>query len=437
MSELRTFAQEGSSMPLIQIASRVGFLLAVSAAGGVACGTQASNDYTGDALFGLTGSVVIDDPAAPADVLPVVAYTRPAAGSPEWSGYTLADVIYRGEFPARFRLSIFEPPPEDALVEVDTPLGRHLRYAFGRLGAVLPDHPHFVVRADTLEASFCLGKECYLDRSRCSPAGNCYYEREHCTLPARYETRSPAYSACQELPSSGNVAELQPSPAGFAQYEDASCTETTCELDYEWCRDSGAACVDRGDGNCKPPLEDCRTRRIECAYNPDLVGSGDSTTDELDPLHWRERSDLTNCGLVTQTGNLDFENDPNAWLAGISGEVFVIYLPDGFDPEAFEEEVGVAAPGHAGYSLLVLDPANDPDDRDYDECRQAEGQSLIDAYNAEHGTAYVLGSVDAASDLGGELLEDAFRCFLRAQGEWRPDPLSVELTLHVEKRFGS
>ncbi len=425
-------------MPVLQVASRLRFLVAVSAACGFGCGTQASMDYMGDELLALRGSVVIDDPAAPADLLPVVAYTRPAASSPEWSGYTLADVVYSGEFPARFRLGIFEPPPQDALVEVGTPLGRRLRYAFGRLGAALPDHPHFVVRAETVEAPFCLGKECYLDRSRCSPAGDCYYEREHCTLPERYETRSPAYSACHDLPSDGNVAELQPSPTGFTQYEGGSCTETTCEIDYEWCRDSDAACVDRGDGNCKPPLEDCRTRRIECAFDPDVpVGPGGTDSDELDPQHWRERSDLTNCGLVTQTGNVDFEHDPNTWLAGISGEVFVIYLPDGFDPEAFEEEVGVPAPGHAGFSLLVLDPANDPNDHDYDECRQAEGQALIDAYNGEHGTDYVLGSVDGASELGSELLKDSFRCLLRAQAEWRQDPLASDLTLHVEKRFGS
>jgi hypothetical protein len=67
------------------------------------CEAQVGEGYRGEAILTLQGSVELGDGAA-ADLVPVLAFRTEA-------GYVLVDTHVEGEFPAHFRLSVFDPPP--------------------------------------------------------------------------------------------------------------------------------------------------------------------------------------------------------------------------------------------------------------------------------------------------------------------------------------
>ncbi len=83
-----------------------------------ACDSQTDSDYRGDVLAELRGVVTLPAAlAAPAEMEIIIAWDYDAGDGDKVLGQTAP---VRGEFPARFTLSITEPPPEEVLGGTDT-----------------------------------------------------------------------------------------------------------------------------------------------------------------------------------------------------------------------------------------------------------------------------------------------------------------------------
>ena len=384
------------------------------------CGTQVSSEYVGEALLGLRGRVLVDNPDAPQDLVPVLAFQRPREGAAP-NTYLLEDVVHRGQFPARFELAVLTPPPAEAMQSFTTPSGEHVSYAWAQIGAVAPEHPLVLALTNLHESSYCLGRECYTERSRCDRFDDCYFEREHCSLPSWYDALVPQASLCRELATGGDISAVPASPDGYARFASGTCDGSgPCEHTYEWCA------ITPEDTESHPAPERCFSRTIGC-----VAESLPKLPAQFDESRWPERTDLTNCGIVSRHGNIDYASNPNEWLAGVSDDVFVVYVEPGFDVPAFEQATGVPAPELPGYSTFVLEPWNEANLAAYQTCSDRETGHLIDAHNLEHGTTFSAEEgVSTSTDLGEALLVATDRCSHTVRGSWLSDA-GTDLTLHV------
>jgi hypothetical protein len=384
------------------------------------CGTQVSSEYFGEALLGLRGRVLVDNAEAPPELVPVLAFERPRDGALP-NTYLLADVLHRGQFPARFELTVVTPPPAEAMMSFTTPSGGHVSYAWAQIGAVAPEHPLLLAQTTLRESSYCLGRECYTERSRCDRSEDCYFEREHCSLPSWYDALVPEASLCHEVATGGDISAVPASPDGYARFASGTCDGSgPCEHTYEWCATTPQ------DTESHPAPENCFSRTIACIAEPLPKLPGD-----FDESRWQERTDLSNCGIVSRHGNLDYAANPSEWLAGLSEDVFVVYVEAGFDILAFEEATGLPAPELPGYSTFVLQPWNEANLAAYQRCSDRDTGRLLDTYNLAHGTTLsVEEGVDGSTELGSALLLAALRCSRTVRGSWLDDA-GTELTLHV------
>lgn len=84
----------------------------------LACSSQAGPDYEGESLMTLRGRVVLDNPAAPDDLVPVLVF--PSAGSSDGGAdlghFQLVDGDVQGSFPSSFTLNVRQPPKADGFV---------------------------------------------------------------------------------------------------------------------------------------------------------------------------------------------------------------------------------------------------------------------------------------------------------------------------------
>jgi hypothetical protein len=92
------------------------------------CQSQVGEGYLGEPILTLQGSVELGE-GATSDQVPVLAF--PAA---DGKGYRLVDARVEGEYPAHFRLSVFDPPPTDVVTDANGT-------AIGFLTVVPKDHP--------------------------------------------------------------------------------------------------------------------------------------------------------------------------------------------------------------------------------------------------------------------------------------------------------
>lgn len=70
------------------------------------CESQVGEGYEGEAILTLEGSVELGEGEV-ADQVPVLAFS-----TPDFNAFLLVEARVEGEYPARFRMSVFEPPPE-------------------------------------------------------------------------------------------------------------------------------------------------------------------------------------------------------------------------------------------------------------------------------------------------------------------------------------
>jgi hypothetical protein len=195
--------------------------LALVAAG---CDAQFSPDYTGESLLTIVGSVEISDNHTKGRLVPALAFLNESQGE-----VSIQEVAVHGRFPSDFRLDVFEPPPDEAFVNLTHQKSGEPNVAFGYVTAVSSEHAesvrygtHQTVTSygceETLCNQPCGGKGCLVQRSEtcvdADPSLPCYTEETYC------ETYETPLEECRVEALGGDPA-LNQSPwetfAGFSQ----------------------------------------------------------------------------------------------------------------------------------------------------------------------------------------------------------------------------
>lgn len=166
--------------------------LAGSLAGGlVGCGSQAGPGYEGETLFQFGAKVVVENPDAPADLVPAIAFVAEHEGS---DAIFPREVSYEGIFPNDVRLRLYERPPEEAFLG-SFGLPDEPRMAQGYITAITRGTPPFLRFDNEGEGLRCnpdpeaVDHGCVHLYGRCAPdhdANNldpehCYIEESPCS----------------------------------------------------------------------------------------------------------------------------------------------------------------------------------------------------------------------------------------------------------------
>jgi hypothetical protein len=165
----------------------------------VACGSVAGTDHKGNSLLQITGSVRMDNEDAPADLVPALAFASE-------NDFLVQDVDVSGEFPARFTLNVYEPPPPETF-HADS---RRPEIAYAYLTAVPPRHESKILiprQTDTLGDVPCDGLPAEASTKWCTSERECYEERMSCTCPVPADELDPG-----ELPTCGEAFETSGDP---------------------------------------------------------------------------------------------------------------------------------------------------------------------------------------------------------------------------------
>jgi len=149
----------------------------VASLGLAACDAQAPTDYVGESLLSLQGSVQLDPQTDTRALQPALAFW-----SEESRALHIVDVDVRGEFPNRFELGVYAPPPDDSFVMWK---GGHEtgRFAFGFVTAAPADHPEYAPMVSSSSSATCEDTGCDEQRSYCIGQGDamqCYMETLRC-----------------------------------------------------------------------------------------------------------------------------------------------------------------------------------------------------------------------------------------------------------------
>jgi hypothetical protein len=205
--------------------------LALAALGPLGCDSQVENDYQGEPLLRIQGSVVIPQEFQDQDLVPVLVFESisdhqlESKGGDTWGMLydheQILDVGVSGSFPSGFTLDVFDPPPPQAIRSFR---GAHPPFALGYVAAVPPGHPAAVTRA-----SYRLSAEdptayhlrtCAFDAAACvgcafSPAGAACPEACGPFDPSFVRTHDPAICHVQELDCPSEAANWTESDCGF------------------------------------------------------------------------------------------------------------------------------------------------------------------------------------------------------------------------------
>lgn len=143
------------------------------------CDAQATQSYRGESLLTLLGSVEIPEPRASGPLVPALMFQDGG------STFRLVDVGVQGEFPADFRLDVYETPP--AQVVQGPPFPNEPAGALGYITAVPADHPdsiRFAAVVGTSGPEPCeAGGRCVSQGTWCADDGECYQETRTCPKP--------------------------------------------------------------------------------------------------------------------------------------------------------------------------------------------------------------------------------------------------------------
>jgi len=177
-----------------------------AAASALGCDSRAGEEYQGEPLMTISGSVVVNNDLAPAELVPALAFY---AASGTKTDLWIHDVSVTGEFPASFTLDVFEPPPAEALFAPEDGVGP--KVALGFIAAVSPDHPETVEIPSGGGSASCspitegqpeLGEICIETHEYCiDDQRQCYVETTQCDVRYEGETR---IQDCRVIEASGD-----------------------------------------------------------------------------------------------------------------------------------------------------------------------------------------------------------------------------------------
>jgi hypothetical protein len=152
------------------------FILAVLSL--LACDSQVTPHYVGEPLLSLSGSVTIADDITQGDLVPALAFENSESNELE-----IVDTEVQGEFPSKFSLRVYAPPPDRAMME--GPSGS-ARYALGYISAATVHHPSHRRKIEgSGEFGMCDQEACYIEYEACGGTSNdapCYHETRTCDL---------------------------------------------------------------------------------------------------------------------------------------------------------------------------------------------------------------------------------------------------------------
>lgn len=121
-----------------------------------ACDRQVDRNFQGDSLLRVTGSVAIPLGLEGRDLVPVLAFDANSPKNEHVCGYSenasrIVEVEAQGNFPSRFTIDVFDPPPDDAIIkrQKDSPA-----YAIGYIAAVPAKHPDAILALPPNEKTF-------------------------------------------------------------------------------------------------------------------------------------------------------------------------------------------------------------------------------------------------------------------------------------------
>jgi len=167
--------------------TKIGSLLclgwALSLASG--CDDQVAPGYFGQALLSVTGSCVIENSHTQGELIPALAFDK----SPV---ITIVDVPVQGTFPSKFRLEMYEAPPESTLHHPTRQEEGEPLVSIGHITAVTSDHPDKLYVGNSLKLTAYDCKDegraddlCLDQTEETCPEPNpdnipCYVEKRYC-----------------------------------------------------------------------------------------------------------------------------------------------------------------------------------------------------------------------------------------------------------------
>jgi hypothetical protein len=168
-------------MPVTTTSLIARFLLPLACFPIVACDAQSPTDYNGEPLFATLGRVELEPGTDTEALVPAIAFSVPSKSALE-----IMDADVQGEFPNRFQLALYTPPPDDTLVSYSAPNGA-TRLSLGYVTAVHADHPQSApivrTKSDTRSIGTCPADGCIEQGSWCIGEGQdeqCYSETYRC-----------------------------------------------------------------------------------------------------------------------------------------------------------------------------------------------------------------------------------------------------------------
>jgi hypothetical protein len=139
-----TISQGGSNMPRTTLFAFLALLGALSTLFG--CDRQVDTKYQGESLLTIRGNVVIPSQFEGRELVPALTWEAFSLVDGRYERHTeIMDVEVEGEFPSKFTLLIFNPPPATAIKDFEP---EELPMAKGYITAVYSSHPKAIQEED-------------------------------------------------------------------------------------------------------------------------------------------------------------------------------------------------------------------------------------------------------------------------------------------------
>lgn len=356
----------------------VGVLVAsvLSLAAGFGCESQVGEDYKGEPLLSLSGRVVLSEDAVDTDLEPRLVYF----GDDHVATFARGELT--GDFPAKFRFDVTEPPPQLATHAVDPDWGSG-ELTQGYLVLVPPDYPTRVPYAEEDDLSLVCNEDrtvCTHRLTQCTEDGQC-----------RERTLECSPSPCEVVETWGD-AELGDDVE--TNHVNGDCWGSSCYVFNERCDSE----------HCNALLNRCDASTFEHYGRPQELEDGTMLG--------------TTCTVLSASGDalITRPGDPDLFWT----EYAIYYLTD--DAPGYP-----GGPLKQGYNLLVH--RSEADWLDTVRCRMDQAVDVVTEYNEKNGTDYNIQSPDRPIR---EVVEEAQQvCGTTFPLTRVDDPLGERLTIKI------
>jgi len=341
------------------------------------CDAQVDHEYKGEPLLSLQGNVLVSKGQLGVENVP---YLGLLDSDERGTFLALVDGEVSGEFPAKFRFDVTQPPPEEMLHQMPPEQGFSGRGASGLLVMLPPDSDERYRLIPEVETN---PGECTDDGTACTSTERICDESGQC----RDRFQSCAIDPCELVERVGDPV-----------LDGANPSRTTYRCDSTTCYSTVIVC----DGE-----------ELYCSmdvYRCDRPQS-DNFKDAFDGV-------VRTCSVVSDTGDTSLRSffDLNA----VAINYAILYVADD-NPDT------VYGPLERGYHLLQTSDSLDGW-LESEKCEFAAREAAVAEYNLENGTDYLQIDSDVeALDLDLAALE---RC--RSTRVIR-HPLDVVLTIELDK----